>query len=115
MVEGPDKAEAGKDVEETDEANGKEIKIDSYPVQLGDITFPVNIVDVGDYVPHYNVYLPEIDFVTEALLDETKRSLVSEVQIETRNAMDSGKYAELKDKFLVRSKEKLRAVHEKIL
>jgi len=113
MVEGPDKAEAGKDVEETDEANGKEIKIDSYPVQLGDITFPVNIVDVGDYVPHYNVYLPEIDFVTEALLDETKRSLVSEVQIETRNAMDSGKYAELKDKFLVRSKRKTQGSSEK--
>ena len=112
MVEAAGKVETGK-VNRIEDAPEKEIKIDSYNIQLGDVSFPINIVDVGDYVPHYKVYLPEIDFVTDALLDETKRSLVSEVQIETRNAMDSGKYADLKDKFLVRSKEKLKGVLKK--
>ncbi|MBN2250444.1 MAG: CpaF family protein [Candidatus Altiarchaeota archaeon] len=91
----------------------KELKVDSYDIQMGDISLPISIVDVGDYVFHYNILLPEIDFVTEALLDETKRSLVSEVQIETRNAMDPGRYAELKNRFLERSKEKLRNVLKK--
>jgi flagellar protein FlaI len=94
-------------------ANDKDIKIETYNLQIGDITIPVNIVDVADYVFHYNVMLPEIDFVTEALLDETKRSLVSEVQIETRNAMDPGRYGQLKDRFFERSKEKLKAVLKK--
>ncbi len=113
MVEAAGGLGAGKEAKQIDDLVDKEIKIDSYNIQLGDISFPINIVDAGDYVPHYNVYLPEIDFVTEALLDETKRESVSEVQIETRNAMDSGKYAELKDKFLIRSKEKLRSVLKK--
>jgi len=97
----------------TSSQDEKEIKIDTYNLQVGDIALPVSIVDCGDYVFHYNVFLPEIDFVTEALLDETKRSLVSEVQIETRSSMDPTKYGELKNRFLDRAKEKLRAVLKK--
>jgi len=91
----------------------KEIKIEAYNLQVGDIALPINIVDCGDYVFHYNVFLPEVDFVTEALLDETKRSLVSEVQIETRSSMDPTRYSELKNRFLERAKEKLKAVLKK--
>jgi hypothetical protein len=94
-------------------SEAKEITVDSYNIELSGISLPINIVDCGDYVFHYNILLPEIDFVTEALLDETKRSLVSEVQIETRSAMDPGRYADLKDKFLERSKEKLKNVLKK--
>jgi len=88
-------------------------KIDSYNLQLGDIVIPVTIMDCGDYVYHYNLQLPDIDYVTEALLDETKRSLVSEVQIETRNVMDPTKYGELKERFLGRARERLKAVLKK--
>jgi len=90
-----------------------EIIIDTYALAVGDISLTVNIVDCGDFVPHYNIVMPDIDFVTEALLDETKRSLVSEVQIETRNAMDPGKYSELKERFLARSRQKLKEVLKK--
>ena len=88
-------------------------KVDSYNLKVGDISIPVNIMDCGDYVYHYNLQLPEIDFVTEALLDETKRSLVSEVQIETRNIMDPAKYGELKERFLGRARERLKEVLKK--
>lgn len=87
-----------------------EICVEAYALPMGDVSLPIKIIDCGDYVYHYKLFLPEIDFVTEALLDETKRGLVSEVQIETRNLMDPSRYAELKEKFLERSKEKLRNV-----
>lgn len=102
-----DKAEVNEEKKE------KEIEMESYKIQIGDLSLPVRIVDIGDYVFHYNVLLPEIDFVTEALLDETKRSLVSEVQIETRSILDPDRYVELKGRFLERSKERLRNVLKK--
>lgn len=102
-----------KETSKVEETGEKEIEIESYNIQMGDISLPVRIMDTGDYVLHYNVFSPEIDFVTEALLDETKRSLVSEIQIETRNILDPDRYAELKNRFLERSKEKLRDVLKK--
>ncbi len=87
-----------------------EIDVDSYTVQVDTIPLSVRIRDTGDYVLHYNMALPEIDFVTKALLDETKRSLVNEIQIETRNVMDPDKFKDMRSKFLDRSKEKLKNV-----
>jgi len=77
---------------------------------MDDIALPVRIVDVGDYVLHYQASLPEIDFVTSALMDETKRSLVGEVQIETRNILDPNRFKELRVEFLDRAKQKLKNV-----
>ncbi len=97
-------------VEEKPVSEKSEISVESYTVQVDNIPVPVRIIDAGDYVLHYNISLPEIDFVTKALLDETKRSLVSEIQIETRNILDPDKFKEMRNKFLERSKEKLKNV-----
>lgn len=113
MVEDKEEVKEEKETSKAEETEEKEIKIESYNIQMGDVSLPIRIMDTGDYVLHYNVFLPEIDFVTEALLDETKRSLVSEIQIETRNILDPDRYAELKNRFLERSKEKLRNVLKK--
>lgn len=87
-----------------------EIDIEAYTIQIDNIPLSVRIVDVGDYVMHYNIALPEIDFVTKALLDETKRNLVNEIQIETRSVLDPDKFREIKNKFLERSNEKLKNI-----
>jgi len=113
MVEDNEEVKEEKETSKAEDTEEKEIEIESYNIQMGDISLPVRIIDTGDYVLHYNVSLPEIDFVTEALLDETKRSLVSEIQIETRNILDPDRYTELKNRFLERSKEKLRNVLKK--
>lgn len=97
-------------VEEKPVSEKSEISVESYTIQIDNIPVSVRIIDAGDYVLHYNISLPEIDFVTKALLDETKRSLVSEIQIETRNILDPDKFKEMRNKFLERSKEKLKNV-----
>jgi flagellar protein FlaI len=106
-------AEVAGKKEEPFQNTDKEIQVDTYNIKLGDISLPIRIIDCCDYVFHYNVQMPEVDYVTDALLDETKRALVSELQIETRNAMDPSRYSDLKDRFLGRSKEKLREVLKK--
>lgn len=88
-------------------------KIESYTVGIGEMQLPVNIVDTGDYVMHYHIGLPHIDFVTRALLDETKRGLVGEIQIETHDILDAEKFARLKEKFISRAKERLKHVLKK--
>lgn len=114
MVE--DNVEVKKEEKETgnEVVEKEELVVESYDLKMGELSIPVKIVDVGDYVLHYNVFLPEIDFVTAAFLDDTKRSLVGDVQIETRNTLDMDRYAQLKNKFLERSKEKLRTVLKKL-
>jgi len=88
-------------------------ELDSYNISLGELTLEVKILDVGDYVAHYQVVLPDIDFITSALLDETKRSLVGEIQLETQNILSPDRFQELKIKFLEHSKEKLTNVLKK--
>ncbi|MEA3254575.1 MAG: ATPase, T2SS/T4P/T4SS family [Candidatus Altiarchaeota archaeon] len=105
----------GKEKETGKEAVDKnDLVVDSYDIHMDDLSFPVTVVDVGDYVLHYKLTLPDIDFVTAAFLDDSKRSLVQDIQIETRNILDPDSYAGLKDKFLKRSKEKLRGVLKKL-
>ncbi|VVB51092.1 Type II/IV secretion system protein [uncultured archaeon] len=89
---------------------GKYTEVDAYIINAGDMHLPVRIIDTGDYVYHYHVTMPHIDFVTRALLDETKRALVGEIRIEGHDILDTEKFAKLKAKFLARSKEKLRSV-----
>lgn len=89
---------------------GDELEIESYSVLVGKTKIPVRILDIGDYVNHYEITTPKIDFVTRALLDETKKSLVGEIQIETHAIMDSGKYELLKTKFLNRARDKISLV-----
>jgi flagellar protein FlaI len=102
-------------VEEAQKSDSEEYatELDSYNISLEGLTIEVKILDVGDYVAHYQVFLPEIDFVTSALLDETKRSLVGEIQFETQNILSPDRFLELKTRFLDRSKEKLSNVLKK--
>jgi flagellar protein FlaI len=96
-----------------DEGEAKEKLLDNYILTSDDVHFDVKIIDIDDYVPHYMVSMPRIDFVTRALLDETKRSLIGEVKIETRDVFDSMKFQKLKVKFTTRAKDKLRNVLKK--
>ena len=89
---------------------GKTKDLEDYNVNLGKVSLPVKIGDAGDYVLHYEIEVPKIDFVTRALLDETKRSLVGEIQIETHTVMDSEKFNMLKTKFFNRACDKLKLV-----
>ncbi len=114
------KAEAGGGVkgETSDHAKGGELEeltteVESYNISLDELTLEVKIMDVGDYVVHYQVCLPDIDFITSALLDETKRSLVGEIQFETQNILSPDKFRELRARFLERAKEKLAKVIKK--
>lgn len=88
-------------------------ELDSYTISVDGLVMEVKIFDVGDYVPHYQIMLPDIDFVTSALLDETKRSLVGEIQFETQNILSPDKFQELKLRFFKRSQEKLANVLKK--
>jgi archaeal flagellar protein FlaI len=87
--------------------------LEEYNLVTEDVKFQVRIVDSGDFVPHYLVSMPHIDFVTRALLDETKRSLIGEVKIESKDVFDSTKFHKLKTKFQSRAKDKLRNVLKK--
>jgi len=88
----------------------KGTQVEAYTVLMGKTNLPVKVVDVGDYVLHYNIDTPKIDFVTRALLDETKRSLVGEIQIESHTIMDYEKFDLLRTKFYNRACEKLKLV-----
>ncbi len=101
----PQKPAIPKDVPDEDAT-----ELESYPIYFDELSLEVKMVDVGDYVPHYHIILPSIDFVTNTLLDETKRSLVGEIQFETQNMLSPDKFKELKVRFFDRSKKKLTQV-----
>lgn len=94
-------------------SEGGEVEITSYDVIMDELKLPVKIVDTGDFVYHYLITTPHVDFVTRALLDETKRSLVGEIQIETHSMLDQERVKFLKTKFFKRSKEKMAGVLKK--
>ncbi|MBN2015027.1 MAG: CpaF family protein [Candidatus Altiarchaeota archaeon] len=112
--EGENKAETA-DIRKPkgDDTDERATELDSYNISLDGLTVEVKVLDVGDYVPHYHILLPDIDFVTTALLDETKRSLVGEIQFETQSILSPDRFLELKTRFLARSKEKLANVLKK--
>ncbi|MBM3309379.1 MAG: hypothetical protein FJY77_03910 [Candidatus Altiarchaeales archaeon] len=114
----PGEVEVQKEVEVArpstkEEPPKKEVDVEKYDLVIGNVRLPARVVDTGDYVYHYMLSMPHIDFVTKALLDEVKRSLVGEIQIETRDIVDTEKFSRLKARFLVRSKEKLKTVLKK--
>ncbi|RLI96166.1 MAG: hypothetical protein DRO92_00005 [Candidatus Altiarchaeales archaeon] len=89
-------------------------EIDSYDISVDGITLNVKINDVGDYVPHYQIMLPEIDRVTNALLERTKHSLVGEIQIQRSTGIGGPEEMdELRKRFIEEAKERLRAVLKK--
>ncbi|MEM2918388.1 MAG: ATPase, T2SS/T4P/T4SS family [Candidatus Altiarchaeota archaeon] len=106
-----------KQVGETTQKENPEDKrneIERYKIYLDDLSLEVKIVDADDYVLHYEISLPKIDYVTKALLDEVKRSLIGEIEVETRTVLDPEKFKELKLRILDKSKEKLKHVLKKL-
>ncbi|MFH1054842.1 MAG: type II/IV secretion system ATPase subunit [Candidatus Altiarchaeota archaeon] len=97
---------------DTPEAKKQEV-MDDYILTSDEVHFNVKITDVGDFVPHYLITIPHIDFVTRALLDETKRYLISDVKVETADVFDTAKFLKIKSKFTSRAKDKLRNVLKK--
>lgn len=92
------------------------IELDSYQVPLDDVSLKVVIRDVGDYVPHYHMALPEVDDVTNALLERTKHSLVGQIQVQRAGGgggSSSQKVRELRKQFIKDAKERLRNVLKK--
>ena len=75
---------------------------------MGGVLLQIKVSDVDDYVLHYNVSTPKIDFATRILLDEVKQTLVGGVQIEVCDVLDPNKLKELNDKFLDKAQERLR-------
>ena len=109
----PGEAKVPEAKEKRREEKTIEIDVESYTVKVDDIHYSIRIVDTGDFVPHYLVAMPRIDFVTRALLDETKRALIGEIQIESREVFDPEKFQKLRTKFLTRAREKLKSVLQK--
>ncbi len=103
---------ARKKLPESTSKDGEKI-LDEYVLESDDVHFNVKIVDSGDFVSHYIVATPHVDFVTRALLDETKRALIGEVRIETKDIYEKDKFLKLKIKFTTRAKQKLRNVLKK--
>ncbi len=110
--EDPGAKKVSEILKQTAEVKAEKV-LEKYVLVSDQVHFDVKIVDTGDFVPHYLVSMPRIDFVTRALLDETKRSLIGEVKIESKDVFESSKFQKLKVKFESRAKDKLRNVLKK--
>ena len=72
---------------------------EQYNLKAGKIPVVVEIADTGDYVLHYNIRIPEISATTRVVLNDVKSKLVADMEIETREILDSRLFAELKERF----------------
>ncbi|MCD6549631.1 CpaF family protein [Candidatus Micrarchaeota archaeon] len=77
--------------------------IDSYFFKSEKIPVSVKIVDVGDYVPHYNVSIPGLAEGTKIILNTLKGELVTNVKLDVTELIDPKKADEVKRKFLERA------------
>jgi len=82
--------------------------LDEYKIKIGDVSLDVKIVDKDDYVYHYEVAIPTIDVATRIIMDEVKTTLSREVKVETNEILDPRKSEEIRTRFLVKAKEKLK-------
>jgi archaeal flagellar protein FlaI len=78
---------------------GKEEIKESYELKADKIPINVDIAEVGDYVYHYNVSLPEISGTTRVVLNNVKSRLVEDIEIEAREILDSRLFSDLREKF----------------
>ncbi|MBN2518318.1 MAG: CpaF family protein [Candidatus Altiarchaeota archaeon] len=77
----------------------KERVKEAYELHADKIPFKVSIEDTGDYVLHYNILLPDISGTTRVVLDNVKTKLVEDIELETREILDSRLFADLKERF----------------
>ena len=96
---------------DTPEAKGSQVKeVDAYTISMGGVPLQVTVSDADDYVLHYNILTPKIDFATRVLLDEVKQTLIGGVQIEVSDVLDPNKLEELNNKFLDKAQERLKEI-----
>jgi archaeal flagellar protein FlaI len=110
MMQTPE-AQVAREVPKAAESAKK--MLEEYILRSDEVHFNVKIVDAGDFVPHYLISVPKIDFVTRALLDETKKTLISDIKIDNVDIFDTTKFQKMKVKFTSRAKERLRNVLKK--
>ena len=72
---------------------------EQYPLKAGKIPITITVRDANDYVLHYDVSVPEITPTTRVVLNNVKTRLVENLEIEAREILDSGLFAQLKEKF----------------
>lgn len=72
---------------------------EEYLLKAGKIPVTVDIMDVGDYVLHYNVGIPAISPTTRVVLNNVKTRLVENIELEAREILDSRLFSELKERF----------------
>ncbi|PKP53973.1 MAG: secretion protein [Candidatus Altiarchaeales archaeon HGW-Altiarchaeales-3] len=80
---------------------------DSYSLKIGPMPVEVKIVDVRDYVLHYNLSSVKIGAGTKIMLDDLKGSLAREVEVEIKDMLDPRMFNETKVKFIKRAQEKI--------
>ena len=81
-------------------------EIDAYVLPTESIPAEVKIVDVEDYVLHYNLSSVQIGKGTKIMLDNLKGILAREVEIEIKEVLDPRLFGETKAKFIKRAQEK---------
>lgn len=70
-----------------------------YQIKAGKVPVTIDIKDAGDYVLHYNLSIPEISPTTRVVLNNVKTRLVEDIEINTREILDSRLFSDLKEKF----------------
>jgi len=85
-------------------------EIDAYVLPTESIPAEVKIVDVEDYVLHYNLSSVQIGKGTKIMLDNLKGILAREVEIEIKEVLDPRLFGETKAKFIKRAQEKIRGI-----
>lgn len=77
----------------------KQVSKGRYQMKAGKIPVTVDIADTGDYVLHYNLSTPELSPTTRVVLNNVKTRLVENLEIDTREILDSRLFSELKERF----------------
>ena len=76
------------------------IKISEYTVESDKVPAKVTVEEhEDDYVSHYNISRPRIKEATGALLNKVREELVKEVQISSKEFIDSKELDKVKEKF----------------
>lgn len=94
--------------------------IEDYAVKADDVSAKVEIrQSSAEFVPTYNVVMPEIEKGTVALLDKIKDNLITQIPIKSTEILDFSMMEALKRKFYVTGlemiKRELPNVNEKVL
>jgi len=83
-------------------------EIDKYTLLLEDIEIKVHIMDVNDYVLHYDVDKIDVGMATRIILNDIRSELAREVLVSTEEILDPRKFKEVKERFFKNAIELIR-------